>query len=535
MRVPLSWLREYVDVALPTPILAERLTLAGLEVASIQRFGLPGSPLAWDPELVLVGEVREVRPHPQADRLRLATVAYGPDRVTTIVTGAPNIQPEATGQKVALALEGARFYDPGSSEPQVVTLAGRKVRGIFSDAMILSEKELGLSDDHSGVLLLDPAAPVGAPLATILGDEVLDLEITPNMARCLSMLGVAREVAALTGGRVRLPEARLVTEGRPIAERVAVGIADPSLSARYTASLIEGVTIREAPEWMRRRLKLAGVRPINNVVDVTNYVMLEWGQPLHAFDYDALVRRAKSGLPKITVRPAKPGETLTTLDGERRTLSPERLVIADSAGPVAVAGVMGGAETEVTPGTTAVLLEAASFDLVSIRRTTQALKLPSEASGRFGRGVSPAVALPAAERALGLMQELGGGHITPGVLDCYPAPYRPSVIDLRVPDVRRLLGVDLARDEVARMLGTLDFRSEPIGEAGLRVTAPDYRLDIGTGTTGVADLMEELARLLGYDRIPVTEMADRLPPQRDNREVELEERIRDLLVTAGLQ
>jgi phenylalanyl-tRNA synthetase beta chain len=277
------------------------------------------------------------------------------------------------------------------------------------------------------------------------------------------------------------------------------------------------------------------VRPISNIVDVTNYVMLEWGQPLHAFDYDALVRRARGGVPAIVVRPAKPGEVLVTLDGERRALDPERLVIADSAGPVAVAGVMGGAETEVTPGTTRVLLEAAYFNLISIRKTTQALKLPSEASGRFGRGVSPVLAVPAALRATGLMQALGGGRVAPGVADCYPRPYLPPTLELRLADVRRILGVALPREVVRGLLAALDFACEPAGADALRVTAPDYRLDIGEGLVGVADLLEEIARLTGYDRMPGTEMADTLPPQRNNPTVELEDRVKDRLATAGLQ
>jgi phenylalanyl-tRNA synthetase beta chain len=400
--------------------------------------------------------------------------------------------------------------------------------------MICSEKELGLSDDHSGVLILEPDAPLGAPLRDLLGDVVLDVEITPNMARCMSMLGVAREVAALTGGRVRLPEAPLRRGGPAIDGLVAVEIGDPALCARYTATLLTGMRIGPSPAWLQRRLKLAGVRPINNVVDVTNYVMLEWGQPLHAFDYDALVRRAE-GIPRIVVRSARPGESLVTLDGVTRPLTPERLLITDAAGPIAVAGVMGGAETEVTAGTTSVLLESASFHFVSIRRTTQALKLPSEASARFGRGVPPAIAAPASLRATGLMQALAGGEAAPGMADCYPAPQDAATVTLSVGDVRRILGVDLPREEIRRILTGLEFACEPVGESALTVTAPLHRLDVGTGVVGVADLAEELARVIGYDRLPVTELADALPPQRDNRVVDLEERVRDLLALAGLQ
>ncbi len=534
MRVPISWLKECVDVPLPVADLAERLTLAGLEVADIQIIGLPGAALPWDPERIVVGQIVEVRPHPDADRLVLATVAYGAGQPKTVVTGAPNLRVGDTGLRVAFALEGARHWDGYSATPQITTLKGRKVRGIYSDGMVLSEKELGLSDDHTGILLLDEQAPVGSPLATCMGDVVLDLEITPNMARCLSMLGVAREVAALTGGHVRYPSVRMQADGDPIEGYVAVAIADPDLCARYAATLIAGVAIGPSPEWMRRRLRLAGIRAINNVVDVTNYVMLEWGQPLHAFDYDVLVGRAK-GMPRITVRPAKAGELLTTLDGVTRALTPERLLITDSAGPIAIAGVMGGAETEVTASTKTVLLEAANFHFVSIRKTTQALKLPSEASARFGRGVPPSVAVPAAMRATELMRGLAGGRIARGVADCYPIPEIPRAVTLTTEEVRRILGMDLPRAEIERILTALEFQCEVQGETGLRVTVPDHRLDIGTGVTGAADLIEEVARVYGYDRIPVTEMADRLPPQRDAVAVDLEERVRDLLVVAGLQ
>ena len=534
MRVPISWLKEFVDVPVPVPELADRLTFAGLEVAAVERIGLPGSALPWDRERLLVGRIREVTAHPNADRLVLATVEYGPDRVKTVVTGAPNLKVGDSGQKVAFALEGARLWDAYAETRQTLTLKGRKVRGVYSDGMVCSERELGLSEAHEGILLLDDDAPVGTPLADYLGDEVLELEILPNMARCLSVLGVAREVAALTVGRARVPQPTVLAEGEPISGKVHVTIADPALSARYTATLITGVRIGPSPGWLQRRLRLAGVRPINNVVDATNYVMLEWGQPLHAFDYDVLVRRAK-GVPEITVRPARPREILVTLDGVTRTLTPDRLVIADTAGAIAVAGVMGGAETEVTDGTTAILLESANFHFVSIRKTMQALKLPSEASARFGRGVPPAIAEPAAMRATELIRTLAGGTVAAGIADCYPAPQVPVVVSLSTGDAKRILGMDLAREEMARILTALEFTCEPEGETVLRVTAPVSRLDIGIGVMGVHDLLEEVARIFGYDRIPVTDLADTLPPQRNNTAVEQEDRVRDLLTVAGLQ
>jgi phenylalanyl-tRNA synthetase beta chain len=534
MRVPLSWLAEFVELPIPAEELADRLTFAGLEVSAIHRVGVPGSDLPWDPDRIVVGQVQDVAPHPNADRLVLATVLYGPDRVKTVVTGAPNLPAGTRGQRVAFALEGAQLWDAHSGTPGKFTLKGRKVRGIYSDAMVCSERELGLSEDHEGVLLLDDPAPVGTPLANVLGDTVLEVEILANMARCLSIIGVAREVAALTGGSVRVATPTMPDTGEPVSAKVQLVIADPALSARYTATLLQGVTIRPSPEWVRRRLRLSGIRPINNVVDVTNYVMLEWGQPLHAFDYDVLVRRAK-GVPRITVRPAGPGEAITTLDGVARALTPDRLLITDTAGPIAVAGVMGGAETEVTEATRTILLESANFHFVSIRKTTQALKLPSEASARFGRGVPPALALPAVVRATALMHELAGGEIARGVADCYPAPQVSPVIMLGGEDLQRILGMTIPMADVLRILRALDFHCEPAGGERVRVEVPPHRLDVGEGIIGVHDLAEEVARVIGYDRIPVTEMADTLPPQRDNVAVDREEQARDLLVTAGLQ
>ena len=534
MRVPISWLKEYVDIPLPVHELAERLTFAGLEVAGVETIGLPEAALPWDPERMVVGEIVGITPHPNADRLVLATVEYGAVQPRTVVTGAPNLRVGDRGQKVAFALEGARHWDGSSSGLEIVTLKGRKVRGVYSDGMILSEKELGLSNDHTGVLILEGEAPLGMSLAGYMGDVVLDLEITPNMARCMSVMGVAREVAALTGGRVRYPRVEMHAEGEPIAGCVEIAVADSALCARYTATSISGLTIGPSPEWMRRRLRLAGIRPINNIVDVTNYVMLECGQPLHAFDYDVLVRRAK-GIPRITVRSARPGETITTLDGITRALTPERLLITDSAGPIAVAGIMGGAEAEVTGATTTILLESANFHFISIRKTAQALKLPSEASARFGRGVPPSSAVPAAMRATELMRQLAGGMIARGVADCYPAPQTPPILTLTTEEVRRILGMDLPRGEIERILTALEFQCVRVDDTTVRVIAPDHRLDIGTGVTGAADLIEEIARIHGYDRIPVTEMADTLPPQRDMVSLDLEERVRDLLVVVGLQ
>ncbi len=296
--------------------------------------------------------------------------------------------------------------------------------------------------------------------------------------------------------------------------------------------VIKGVAIGPSPGWMQRRLLYAGMRPISNIVDITNFVMLEWGQPLHAFDYDILVKRAGGKAPTIIVRAARAGETLVTLDNQKRELTPENLIIADSAGPIALAGVMGGLETEVSGSTKNILLESANFDFVSIRRTMKQFNLPSEASVRFSKGIHPETVRPAAERAAELMRQYAGGTIAKGIVDCYPAPLLPQVIELRMTQVKRLLGIDFSPEDAGRILRTLEFEVQPLGGAALQVAVPPHRLDI---QEGAADLIEELVRIHGYDRLPATLLADRLPRQQTNAPLAFEERLRDLLVSCGLQ
>jgi phenylalanyl-tRNA synthetase beta chain len=486
----------------------------------------------WPPDRIMIGEVLDVERHPNADRLTLVRVNYGTGEPRTVVTGAPNLKVGDRGQKVILALSGSVLFDGHSEEKVLKELKPAKVRGVPSDAMVCSAYELGISNEHEGIILLEADAPVGRPLVDFMGDVVLDLDVTPNLARCLSMLGVAREVAALTGQSLRYPPHQVQAAGEPIQGQVQVAIEDPKLSARYAAALIRNVKIGPAPGWMQRRLTYAGMRPISNIVDVTNYVMLEWGQPLHAFDYDLLVKRAGGKSPVITVRPARPGEVMTTLDGVRRELTPDNLLITDSAGPIAIAGVMGGADTEVSEKTTNILLEAANFDFRSVRRTMKALNLPSEASMRFSRDIHPELVRPAAERAAELMRQYAEGTVCRGLVDNYPAPVPPQVIRLEMAEVRRLLGMDFPPLEAVRILGALEFQVEAAGPEALRVTTPPHRRDIQEGS---ADLIEDLVRIHGYDRLPATLLADQLPRQRNNRPLELEEQVRDILVGAGLQ
>jgi phenylalanyl-tRNA synthetase beta chain len=548
MNVPLKWLADHVDLAdVALPDLVDRLTLAGLEVTGVRLLGLPVPPglkakvldpgPVWDRDKIVTAHVHQIARHPNADKLKLVTLDYGAAEPKTVVTGAPNIAVGESGQKVVLGLRGSRYFgeeeDKATKQTRKVirTLEPKELRGIPNDAMCMSNFELGVSDEHEGIILLEADAPVGVPAVELLGDAVLEIDVLPNMARCMSMIGVACEVAAIFDRKTIVPKPATAKAGEPIAGKVKVEIADAKLCPRYTATLIRDVTVGPAPGWMQRRLTRAGMRPINNLVDATNYVMLEWGQPLHAFDHDVLVRRAGGKAPTIIVRPAKDGETLRTLDGQDRTLTPETLVIADEAGAIALAGVMGGAETEVTDATRNVLLESASFDAVSVRRTAHRFTLFSEASTRFSRGIHPELVLPAAEHAAQLIAETGGGTVAAGVVDNYPAPPPTQVVTLKRAEIRRLLGIDFPDAEVERVLTALQFSL--LKEAdGWKVTVPLTRLDI---QSGAADLIEELARIHGYDRLPTTLLSGELPPQRNNQPLVLEDRVRDTLAEAGVQ
>jgi phenylalanyl-tRNA synthetase beta chain len=533
MRVPISWLKEFVDIAIPVEELAHRLTQAGLEVAEIVRVGVEGAELPWHPEKIVIGNILEVRQHPNADRLVLAEVDYGADEPHTVVTGAPNLFPyKGSGRlthplKGVYAKEGAALYDGHAAGKVKIVLKGRPVRGVMSDAMLCSEKELGLSEEHEGILLLPDDAPVGVPLRDYLGDSVLDIDLTPNLARALSILGVAREVAAITGAALHMPEITLDATGPTITGRAQITVETPDLCPRFTATLIEGVAIKPSPLWMQRRLILAGMRPINTIVDVSNYVMLELGQPSHSFDADQIADQ------QLIVRLARPGERLVTLDGKTHELTPDRLLICDPRGPLSIAGVMGGETSEVSAQTTRVLLEAAIWEPRTIRRTAQALRLPSEASRRFERGVDYELPPLMQRRGLSLMQQVAGGTVAQGMIDVYPHPWQPITLDLPPREVTRILGITLSAEQIADLLRPLGFAcaiiKEPSG-ALVRVSVPSYRQDV----TLLADLCEEVARMYGYDKIPTTLLADELPAQHSNPSLELEQKTRDLLAGCGL-
>ena len=565
MRVPLSWLKEFVDIpADVTPeALAERLTVAGLEVGKIHYIGVPQSTelygvppsdhLVWDTEKIILGAITEVKPHPDADKLVLAMVEYGASEQEQVVTGAPNLfqymeQGELNPPLLTpFALEGAEVIDGhGDGETRMI-LKERKLRGIPNRCMVCSEMELGISEEHEGILLLDYATysdhKPGMPFVEVLGDVVLELELTPNLARCFSILGVAREVAALYDIPVREPDYSLpATSGGAVDEAITLEIREPELNPRFTLALIREVTIKESPEWLKRRLQLVGQRSINNIVDVTNYVMFEMGQPTHAFDYDILRERAGGDKPLLYTRLAENGEDLTTLDDKNHKLTNEHLMVCDGKGILSFGGVMGGLESEVQDsdadkdyaGTQTVLLEAAGWNLVAIRKTVSTTKVNSEASSRFSRGVHPEMAMRGLLRGAKLMVEVADAKLAPGLVDNYPMPAEVIKVDLPYSEIERLLGFEIPQDEVVRILKGLQFEVETNGDI-LHVTAPDHRLDIGTEVIGQADIIEEIARIYGYNNIPITTIADALPPQIGNPDLDREELVRDLLVQAGLQ
>ena len=521
MQVPLSWLKEYVPISIPVKELAHKLTMAGTEIGGVATVG--GS---WDN--VFVGLVTKVEQHPNADRLKLATVDIGSEPIT-VVCGAPNV---AEGQKVSFAKAGARLINPRSGELE--TLKAAKIRGVVSEGMVCSNRELGLGDDHTGILVLDETAPIGLPLSQYLGDAILEAEVTPNRPDCLSILGIAHEVAALTGTQVEEPLISYPEEGNPIESQVGIRIDDPVLCYRYTASLITGIKIGPSPRWMQERLLRAGQRPINSIVDITNYVMLEYGQPLHAFDYRALKDRS------IIIRSARPGETLETLDGELRQLSPPMLVIADATDAVGLAGVMGGANSEMTASTTAVLLESANFNPVNTRRTAAALRLRTEASLRFEKGLRPELAPIALRRATQLILELAGGKVARGIVDLYPGRQERPPMKLSLARIKKVLGVDLSLKEVEQVLLSLGFEraEEPqhTTEASeevsvLWVHVPYWRSDI----TLEDDLVEEVARITAYDKIPTTMLTAPIPQSQPQPMRELREELKDILAASGMQ
>jgi len=518
MKVLLSWLKDYVDIKLPIKELAEKLTMAGLEVKEIQTIGH-----TWND--VVVGEVMDLKPHPNADRLKVATVNLGTEQVT-VVCGAPNI---SVGQKVPLARIGAEITNGRTGKP--VAVKATTIRGVLSQGMICSEKELGISEDHEGIMVLPSEAPVGVPLGVYLRDAILDVDITPNRPDCLSVTGIAREVAALTGQPLRLPDIHYQEEAEPIATFVSVTVADPELCPRYCASLVTGIKVAPSPRWLQQRLSSCGIRSINNVVDITNYVMMEYGQPLHAFDFN----KVQGG--RIIVRRAKDREKITTLDGVERTLDPEVLVIADMEKPVAIAGIMGGLDSEVIEKTDTVLLESANFNWAAIRRACARLQLYSEASTRFDKGLNSELPLLPLKRATQLLSQLASGKVCQGIIDVYPGKSEAKPILLDPREIKRLSGLEVNTKKTIQVLTKLGFdcHQKP-STHHLSVFVPYWRSDIRCP----ADLVEEVVRIVGYDKIPATMLSSSLPQQEPPsslpvRRRNLRKKIQHLMVACGFQ
>ena len=492
--------------------LAHRLTMAGVEVGEVEEIG------DWNE--CLVGLVTAVRSHPQADRLSLCQVDTGSEEVE-VVCGAPNV---AANQKICFAKVGANLINAHTGKREALKPA--RIRGVVSQGMICSELELGLGEDHTGIIVLPDDAPVGKSLDSYLGDTILDLELTPNRLDCLSMLGVAHEVAALTGASVREPEISYPEDGIPVSEEVDISVADPDLCYRYTASLIKNVSVGPSPRWLQERLTKAGLRPINNVVDVTNYVMLEYNQPLHAFDFDRLKDRT------IIVRRAQPGETLVTLDGVERKLSAKVLVIADRQDPIGIGGVIGGENSEIGPRTTNVLLESANFDGRNNRETAQSFLLRTDATLRFEKGLRPELAPIALRRATQLIQQVTGGSVAPGIIDVFPDPELfPKTVRLTTARLKRVLGMDVDLDTVLRTLSSLGFQTESQDPGSVEVTIPYWRNDI----TIEEDLVEEVVRIVGYDSVPVTMLSTPIPYQQSNPKRNLVGLVKDTLAASGMQ
>ncbi|MBM2810428.1 MAG: phenylalanyl-tRNA synthetase subunit beta, partial [Chloroflexi bacterium] len=506
MRVPLRWLREYVECDLSTDEIARLLTNSGTEVGHVVRVGA-----GWD--RIVIGRVLDVGRHQNADNLFVARIDVG-DGELTLVTAAPNLK---SGDVVPVIRSGGELGPDRRVE-------GRRFRGIMSEGMLCSGDELDISTDKDSIYVLEAEAPIGVDARDYLGDDVLDIELTPNRPDCLGIVGIAREVAALTGARLRLPEAPPIVGTKTARNQIRVFVDDPDLCPRYTASFLDGVRVGASPSWLQRRLHLAGMRSVSNVVDVTNYVMLELGQPLHAFDARLL------GEATIRVRRARPGETMVTIDGVVRQLPVDSLVIADASRPIALAGIMGSQDSEISDATEQVVIESATFDRLSVRRTSQALRLTTEASKRFDKGLDVNLPPFAAQRAMSLLMELSGGTTADGLIDVHADGPAPSIIRFAASDITGLIGQDYSQDMIEDVLGRLGFTLEH-RDGLIEAAVPSWRHDV----EGRADIAEEIARIIGYDAIPVTLPSGSLPKTAEDPTLRWEEVLRSALAAHGLQ
>jgi len=510
MRISLDWLADFIDVAdLPPEQIAQRLTAGGLEATILGKL-IPG-------EHLVVGEVRERRQHPNADKLSVCIVNVGSEKPLSIVCGAPNV---AAGQKVVVATAGAELANG-------MQIRRTKIRGAASEGMICAEDEVGLGDDHEGIIVLPEDAPVGAPLLRFLhlDGERLELDLTPNRPDGMSHLGAARDLSALLDRPLHVPAMSVREEGPPIEKLTSVTIDDPVGCPRYVARVVEGVKVGPSPAWMAGRLRQVGLRPINNVVDATNYVLMALGHPLHAFDLDRLEGR------RIVVRAAAADELFTTLDDVERKIPQGSVFICDACRPVALGGIMGGRNSEITPDTTNVLLEAAYFLPTRIRRTSKAVGLQTEASQRFERGADYNEVIRAIDWAAELIRQVAGGRVATGRIDAYPTPQEPAKIRLRWAQIPRVLGADVPHGEVRRQMTALGIALLSEDETGLTVEQPSWRPDLAREI----DLIEEIARIWGYDRIPSVVRGVGVPPEAAPPEMAIVPLLHSWLIGMGLQ
>ena len=506
MKVSLNWLKEFVDIDMSPDEIGETLTMAGLEVEGIERKGEKLNEF-------VVGKILDIKPHSKSDRLSICQVDAGTETLS-VVCGATNMK---TGDFSPLAL-------PGTQLPDGTNIKESSIRGVISQGVLLAEDEMGLTNDHTGIMILNDTLKPGRPFSDImdLEDWIMEISLTPNRVDCSSILGIAREIGALTKKKIKMCEINIKWGTTPIKDLASITVLDSKGCPRYAAGMVNNVKIGQSPFWMRYRLHSCGIRPINNVVDITNYVLLELGQPLHAFDYHMLAGK------KIVVKRAEKGQLFTTLDEQIRELNDQTLMICDGKQAVAMAGIMGGLNSEITDKTNAVLIESAYFNPTMIRRSSKKISLSTEASYRFERGIDIEGVDRALKRSLMLISQLAGGEVTRGIIDFYPEPWSPTKISFNVNKANKILGIDTSLEEVTEHLSSLDMAIRVIDHNRILVSPPSYRIDM----TREADITEEIARLIGYDNIPATVPSIKSPVDNISESI-LKKRIKGFLVSMG--
>jgi phenylalanyl-tRNA synthetase beta chain len=533
MKLPISWIKNYISLTLTPNELAHQLTMAGIEVTEIDEIGA-----TWDDENLTVGLIKSIKTHPNADRLKLVSVSLSETETYTVVCGAPNIK---VGQKIIFAKEGAILFNARHSKSEPLKAA--TIRGIESKGMICSELELQLSKEHEGILVLPESTHLGVSAKEILADTILDIEITPNRPDCLSVLGIVHEIAAITKTKFKKPEVSYHSDGLPVSRLVSVNVQNPEFCKRYTGTVINNIKIGESPNWIQDALSKSGQRPINNIVDITNFVMLEYGQPLHAFDLDKISGK------NIFVRTAKTNESITTLDGETRKLTSEMLTISDESGPIGLAGIIGGTRAEIDSNTENIFLESANFDASNIRSTRTNLKINTEASYRFERNIRAEITSFALKRATQMILEICGGNSAQGIIDQNYSKEKKSPISINRRKIKNLIGKEYSNDSIASVLNSLGFEKSdpptgllnaletieativPEREETMWFTPPYWRSDISIEE----DIIEEIVRISGYEEVPTKMLSSQIPHQQQNIKYNAREQLKDLLVSAGMQ